>query len=95
MRCKSPAVDSAFEISKPPVLLPSPMVSEAAEMPASSALLKLSAFAVLLPRSIARQATSGLIVTAAFPAVPPKSRPPLKLMLSACSSTVWLSAPEP
>ncbi|OFA01868.1 hypothetical protein DUPY_20960 [Duganella phyllosphaerae] len=49
----------------------------------------------LLPRSISRPGTSGLMVSVAKPAAPPKLRPPLKLIISPCKSTACPALPLP
>ena len=93
LKRRSPAVVKASDIRMPPVFVPSPMVSDAAEMPASSAVLKPRAVPDLLPRSMARALLKGLMVTFAPPAVPPAWMPPARVMLSACKVMLWPPTP--
>ncbi|MNM96939.1 hypothetical protein D3C81_1094340 [compost metagenome] len=79
----------------PPVFVPSPMVKDAAEMPASSTAFKLRAVSDLVPRSMLRELLRGLMMTFAPPAVPPTSMPPARVILSACRVTVWPAMPLP
>ena len=95
LMCRSPVLASAPDICMPPVFVPSPMVSDDAEMPASSAALKLRAVPDLVPRSMPRVLFKGLMSTLAPPAVPPKLMPPARLTLSACNVTVWPAMPLP
>ena len=95
LRCRSPALASVSDIRMPAVFVPSPMVSDAAEMPASSTAFRPRAVPDLVPRSMLRELLSGLMITFALPAVPPTSMPPATVMLSACRVTVWPAMPLP
>ena len=80
---RSPAVASASDIRMPPVFVPSPTVSDEAEMPASSIAFKLRDVPDLVPRSMLRELLRGLMITFAPPVVPPNCKPPAKPILSA------------
>ena len=95
LRCRSPVLTSASDMLMPPVFVPSPMVSFEAEMPVSSAAVKLRAEPDLVPKSMPRELLSGLMMTFAPPAAPPNCRPPAKPILSACRATVWPATPLP